>query len=684
MIAFLEIFITFAAVLIFSAALAAKTKLNAGLCPLAVLCTTMLWFSLFGCFDKLLIGGTVYFLLAAAALWLLIAERKKHSYFSFITPASLLFVAGSLFILVYFAVRQPIPMEWDEFSFWSIAPKVVKDSGHIYTANPGNMRVTSYVPGLIMLDYAFQFFGSAFVPWKVFAAYDIFLLAIFAAAIAPACKKQWAAAVPAAVWCLLLPFLGTVYLRVIYVSTPYLSSYADIPMGLLFGGALALYFVAEKKTPALLGLCCVAVTCVSITKDTGFALSLIAAALICFDLLFLEKGEETVFFKLKKIPARLCFCVLLMGGPVAAFFGWAKHMAYYTGADRMNVGGSANMGTVQLVTTGVKELLGIGRTEHFADVMGRMFKAFYTDSLSMFGLNLGDNVLGKIANGSGLSVVLVIFAILLVAFLCGDKRHKIRTFWFSLWSALGFLAYYVFIGFTYVYVFNKWQSDVLVSYNRYIYPYYLGWLLAACAMLMIALCRLPRKSAVWGRAFLLLLCCVCLWRFTSYVRPQLCIIDYPDSYYAGMNKTLADIERASQYLTEDDRVFMVSQGDDGMAWFVHYYGFYPHITDYSFGGGTLSEDATMSVLALQDFADDPDVQAFAGKRITAENLCEYLTATGCTYVYIDNVDAVFYDTYSYLFTDNLAAYETGETRLYRIETVDESMRFVPVNGEVGA
>lgn len=682
MTAFFEIFLTFAAVLVFSVALAAKTKLNIGICPLFVLCGTMVWFSLFGCFDKLVLGGSAYFVLAAAVVVYLVVRKDKVRQVEFVTPAFVFFVAASLIILVYFAVRQPIPMEWDEFSFWSVAPKVVKTSGHMYTADPGNLRVTSYVPGLVMLDYAFQFFGAAFVPWKVFAAYDIFMFAIFAAVFASAKKRHWGIAAPAAVFCLLLPFLGTVYTRIIYVSTVYLSSYADIPMGLLFGGALAIYFTAEKKTPALLCGAALAVTAVSITKDTGFALALIAAALICFDLLFLEKGEETVFFKLKKIPARLCWCVILAGGPIAAFFGWAAHMSYYTGADRMNVGGSANMGTVQLVATGVKELVGIDRTEHFADVMGRMLRAFYTDSLSMFQLNLGDGVLGKIANGSGLSVVLVIFAVLAVAFLAGGRRQKIRTAWFTLWSTLGFAAYYVFIGFTYVYVFHDWQSAGLVSYNRYIYPYYLGWLALAAALLVRSLCEAERR-AVWGRAFLLALCLVSVWRFGSFVRPQLSVIDYPDSYFSGMKQTLLNVDEAKTSLTEEDRVFFVSQGDDGMSWFVHYYEFYPILTDYSLGGGTLSDAAVISEAAVQDFKNDPAVQAFAGKQLTAQNLCDYLAATGCTHLYLERVDDIFLSTYGDLFADKLADYYAGKTRLYQIVQQADGMQFVPV-AESGA
>lgn len=63
----------------------------------------------------------------------------------------------------------------------------------------------------------------------------------------------------------------TMYFREINMVTVYISAYADLPMGLLFGAPLALYFSQEEKTPAILWTCVMGVAFVSITKDTGFA-----------------------------------------------------------------------------------------------------------------------------------------------------------------------------------------------------------------------------------------------------------------------------------------------------------------------------------------------------------------------------------------------------------------------------
>ena len=126
-------------------------------------------------------AGILWFAAAVLALVWLVRKRGEIRWKELITPSTAFFLVASVAVIAVFAVRQPLFMEWDEFSFWGIAPKVVKSTGQLYTFQPQGLRVTSYVPGLVMLDEAFQFLGTSFAPWKVFAAYDILMFAIFAA-----------------------------------------------------------------------------------------------------------------------------------------------------------------------------------------------------------------------------------------------------------------------------------------------------------------------------------------------------------------------------------------------------------------------------------------------------------------------------------------------------------------------
>jgi len=676
LIAFIEMGITFTAFLALCVFVYAQCGLAAGAAPLTVLCGTMVWYSVLGSVHLLIPAGVLWFAAALAACVWIGLRRKQIRWREMLTPATVYFLLASLAVIVLFAIRKPVFSEWDEFSFWGIAPKVVKTENQLYTYNPGELRVSTFVPGLVMLDYAFQFLGRAFVPWKVYAAYDILYFAVFAAAFSMLARRHWHIAVPVASVLTLIPFLLTIYYRDIYVRTTYMNAYADIPMGLLFGAGLILYFAPRKKTPAVLLASLLAVTSACLAKDMGFALCLIAAAIVCFDLLFVQK-EDVPFFRLAGIPAKLCWCVSLVGAPVAAFFGWAVHMGKVLGSNRFEIGGSANMGMAQMVLTGLAELFGIGRTQKFSDIMGLMRNAFFNTRLTMFSVGAPESRLGRIFNGSGFMVVLVIFAILLAAFLLGDRRMRVRTAWFTLWTSLGFLAFYIFTGFTYVYVFKEAFAYQLGDYNRYIYPYYAGWLAAALAMLCASLKN--AKPGSWGVLFVLALCGGCIWRADAFLQPQLTVLDYPESYFLERRDQEAQVADAKQYLTQDDRVFLVAMDTDGRTWFQLYYEFYPDVgVDYSFGcGPEFSPDVVRRPDAMPKYFTQEQVEYFSTNPFTPELWCEYLAESGCTAVYMDEWDGAFAESYGHLFTDHL---ESGAT-LYRVEGTGAAMRFVPVNGE---
>lgn len=679
MIAFVEMIVTFAALTALCLFLNTKMRLAAGLTPLFVLCGTMVWYSTLGSVHMLVPAGIVWFGAAAAACVWLWRKHKDIRWREFFSPAMVYFLLASLAVIVLFAVRRPIFNEWDEFSFWGIAPKVVKTENQLYTYNPGEMRVSTFVPGIIMLDYAFQFLGSVFVPWKVYAAYDILFFAVFAAAISMLGRRHWHIAVPAAAVLTLVPYMVSVYQRGIYVQTTYMNAYSDIPMGLLFGAGLVLYFAPRKKTPVLMTGAVLAVTASCLSKDMGFALCLIAAAIICFDLLLVQK-EGVPFFRLKGLGGKLCWCASLVGAPLAAFFGWAAHMSVVLGSNRFDIGGSADMGMVQMVTTGIAELLGIGRTQKFTDIMELMKSAFFNTRLTMFSVGAPDSTLGRIFNGSGFITVLLILSILLAAFLLGDKRMRVRTAWTALWSTLGFAAFYIFTGFTYVYVFKEELAYGLGDYNRYIYPYYAGWLVFAVTMLCASLKN--AKPGSLGTLFLLALCGGCIWRADAYLQPQLTVLDYPDSHYAGRRLQVEQVEAAKHYLTRDDKVFIVSMTQQGVGWFQLYYEFYPDVAvDYSFGAGEeFSPDIVRRADAMPGFFTEEQVDCFTSQPFTPAVWCDYLEASGCTAIYMDEWDAAFAENYGALFADGL---KSGAT-LYRVEGAGADMHFVPLNGEEAA
>ena len=128
MAAFIEILITLAALLALCLFVHVKTGLASGAAPLASV-------------HLLLLAGFLWFAAAlAAAVWLW-RHRKMLRWREILSPAFVFFVLASLAVLVLFAARRPVFNEWDEFSFWGIAAKVVKTENQLeWVGRMNNIR----------------------------------------------------------------------------------------------------------------------------------------------------------------------------------------------------------------------------------------------------------------------------------------------------------------------------------------------------------------------------------------------------------------------------------------------------------------------------------------------------------------------------------------------------------------
>lgn len=737
MLGFLEISLVFCAVLMLCALYVFRFNGNSATAPLFVISYSMLHMSIFAGFNQLALGAASFFALAIAAFLYMLFQRKKLSFKnSFFTPGMVFFIAGSLFFMALYAVRQPIFTEWDEFSFWGVAPKLVTVTGQMYSAVESSLRAVTFTPGLIAYDYLFQSFGE-FAPWKVYCAYNIMYLSVFAAALAPFSKKEKRAhAAPLALFCFLAPFLCTEYLRLIYVSPVYRGALSDIPLGIMFGAALVAYFAAEEKDLKTMLVVIFTLACEALVKDMGFALSLVGAGIIAWDYLFVENGLEHFKQALQKtfkpILSRLGWCAAFFATPVVAFMGWSLHLKNFLNLDRTDIGGEQEMQMVEMLVTGVKELFSSNKSEKFSAVMDAMIDAFLNEDITLF--------------GSGLCMCAVIGLLLLIAFIAWDKKGKIRTAWFSLLSAGGFLVFYIFTGFTYVYVFKGADGYGLVSYNRYIYPYYIGWLLAAALLAFTAVhAQVKRTEEDTARGagsmgfYALALYVFGVLPYVFIFRKVLSGVAYQSFaaykgliplYYAlwaalgialfifarcgKLNALRADAHAVrlackgvllivvaastlrwascvrpelcfinypdSHESTLRNRSESVAQetaviGEDERTFFVWQGddGFEWFSYCYEFLPRTLDYSFGGGTLGTPELGG-----AIA---MTQEDLCEYLVENDCSYIYLGNIDDLFINSYASLFEDGLENWNKETMHLYKVCTENGQMSFAPVLGE---
>lgn len=681
-----------AALFLGCAALTLKARVPASIAPLTALSAIAALFTLAGMAGVLYPAAwAVYALCLGGGVWTLWPRRgRAPGWKALFTPGSVVFWAMTLAFAVYFFIRQPLATGFDELNLWATAVKVTKVDNSLYsTATLGTPWAVTQNPGLPLLSYFFQFFGS-YADWKIYLAYDALYFACFGAVLSALPWKKWRAAVPlaAVLWC--TPFFFTIYNHTIYLADTYLTAYGDVPAGLVFGGAVAAWLALRQLDGprwAVLPILALAAN----LKANDFVLSLAAAGLIAVDVWFFCDGP----FR-QGLARRTGFAAACFAAPLAVYYLWNVRYVGWLVARNASEGGvgetTASLGEV--VVNGIRILLGqpvegffAQRQPQFLQAMADMGRQFWTS----------DGKLSMI--GQGRNVVLLILAVFAAAFVvAAGWRLRGRIAALAALSTLCFVGYNLMLALSYGFIFKPFQAEALTDYNRYIYSYYIGWFLIALACLTVAL--LPQTefrflkakdgptvlfhqyTPRWGLAgqgAVLLLAAAMLLRQGQLVLPQLSVLGFADSEFADRRSIRAEAELVCSYLEPEDRVFFVSQGDNGERWFSAVFDFYPILVDYSgitsemIGGG-----GELGLPELQPQEEGPKNTYYHG--FTAGELDAIVRGNGCTVLYLQAIDDIFVESYQSLFTDGLAAALNGDTLLYRVTDGG----FAPMEMEVSA
>ena len=449
---------------------AACTRFDAALLPLPALCGSAVVLYLLSLLGLLQFGhfiimavwlaGGVYF--GVRAGW----RAIRRALFS---PGFLLFVGGSCFLWVLFALQQPMFTQWDEFTAWGLAPKMVAERAALYVADPINLTASFTYPATSLVSYLFQRVPGQFYEWQCLAGLDILFLACIAPAAAMP-RKNWAGAVLVFAAGFLLPF----FFSVVPAGTPstiYANAMADTPLALLFGGTLCLYAAAGGRKTGFFA-CAMPLAVLTMTKDIGFAYALIVTFLIGLDQLFGTPHPDTK-------PARifgvsLAKCSILAAVVLAVFISWNRYTAAVTPTETTGASvGSAGLSYGAVLTGGIKQLLGIGREERFAQIMQSMGQAFLYRRVCLVGAPI-----------MAVSCILLLFTAAFVAAPAGAARR--RTVVGFVGGAFCFAALYLFHLILYFYNFSEAEGSALKDYERYIAPYLQGWMLYGFCVLGFA------------------------------------------------------------------------------------------------------------------------------------------------------------------------------------------------------
>lgn len=642
----------------FCVCFSALANYEAALLPLPVISGATALLLVAGYLDVLPYGVfAVYGGLLAAAVYCGVRAGAAALCQALRSPGFWLFLAASAFIWLLFAVRQPMFTQWDEFTAWGLAPKIVKQANALYAADPGNLTAYHTYPGTSLVSYLFQGLSPVFSEWQCLAALDILCFACVAAAAALP-EQKWPHSILVFAAGVLLPYFFSAQPQ----GTPsvvYANAMADLPLAFLFGGVLCLYLGAGgRKT----GLAAVALPLLllTLTKDMGFAYALMAVFLIGLDR-WLGWEAPAKRGGLARFGAALGSAVALAAVVLAAFLSWGRYTAAVDPAGGAAGVGSAGLSYGQVLAGGARQLLGIGREPAFAQLMAAMWGAFFSRAVCLL--------------GSGAVAVAAITLVAVLAFVAapqGAARRRVAVLWGG--ALFCFAALYLFHLILYHYNFAEVESSVLKDYERYLGTYYLGWMLAMLCLLghMAGRVGLPARLGSGALAACAVgLAAVFCWRGV----PASGFWSNTDSLYTLRRDVQQRAAAANTVLTSRDRLLVISQGDDATRWYYYKYELNGKVVD-GFGGsytvpGELDGRTEGDFMNLAESADSSlyDYQAVC----TAEALMAYLEETGCTYLLIDRSDGFLQEVFGPLFEGGLDA--AMPATLFRFEGAGRTPAF---------
>jgi hypothetical protein len=676
---YVDIIIALAAVFLLGAFFTLKGGLHAALTPLCVLALYSTLLTLGGIAHILkptaLALYAVSFVLGIWAITCDIRARKRAPAVErralaarLLPPSALVFWLLTLAFGIYFSIRKPMFSLYDEYSFWGTAAKLTSTQDVLFAeAKIGWPWQATQNCGLITLSYFFQLFGK-FAAWKVHLTYDILLFACFAAVVGTMKWNNYSLAFPMAISCWLTPFVFSVAERQIYVCHVYMLAYGDIPAGVVFGGAVAFWLALRKQKGPYWALLPVLALAANIKSNT-FVLSLAAAGIVAVDIvLFNEKAPWR-----KGIAVRLGKAAGAFSAPMGLYAIWSRYTLSL--ALKNAEGGGFGVTDQDLITvafSGIKMLLGMPvdayyeqRRERFMDYARQIWNAFFGLKVTML--------------GTGVRVVLIMGVIALWAILLVPGwRRKIQ---FALvWglTAACFAGYNFMLLLSYAFIFNDVSGTGLVDYNRYLCAFYLGWFLITLSLLCLA-ARETRWRLLGGGSILGLACLLMLGMYL-YIHPQLSVIGYDSAEFAEARGCQREVEAVVDAIEvdpsregkmEEQRLFLITQGDDGQRWFQFSYEFLPVMLQYGStflggGGGTYGTPENYD-------------QSMYYHAYSTDDFFAYLHEN-CDYLFIENIDDIFSDSYAELFGDIRSNAPRGMA-LYRV--TDSGLEWV-ANIEVAA
>ena len=551
-----------------------------------------------------------------------------------LTPGAAVMLAAFVWALLSF--RPHMLYEPDEFSHWGT---VLRNMMYFDAIPAGvkeaNITYTDYPPATTLFAYFWTRLSGGFNEGDPQRAMNIMILAFLLPAMRAQRWKRWGSALCMACALFVLPTL--------FNSGAYYTIYADVALGCVFFHALYAWFFTPRDRGGVL-LTGGSLFLLPLIKEAGWGLCLIALAVMAADL----AGERR-----RAGPRHGRAFGALAAAAMAGGLSWKAFLAVH------------QTRRVWTLSAGFTEIL---------DVLLGSAPSHRMRTVENFFLSLTDAEL--FGQGGVLRLSLLLWLLLLgvlAALALSRAGEPNRTRWrrMALWLLAGLGAYLLSLLYTFLFLFRNYEGESLFSFARYLSSYLIALAGLSLALAAETLGPVLRRS---GQSVeLLALAAVMLVANPGTLLERAVITrEWDEAVYESRMSAAAPPEAAQMLDAQTDRVYLVSQNDEGHRYFLRAFEWAPLRLQARADGWWL-----MPSKQAVEQTGDWYARTFSTVK-TPQEWADELIEGGYTHVYLDRIDPAFAAAYAGLFQ---SPEEIEADTLFEVAVGDGGATLVRADGQ---
>lgn len=553
----------------------------------------------------------------------------KHIIKSVLSPYAAYYLVFAAWMYIRFSGKML--NEWDEFTHWGFSTKVMYDSDMFSNFAGSTIYFVDYLPGNALFQYFLLQLGGCYREDLMIIAQGLYIFAFMMPILGELKigKKEIFSSIPIAFLMYVLP-MG-------FYPTAYSSLYVDATLAVIFGYVLFqalreqeydLFFYVKMSLG--LGTLC-------ITKPSGIGLLVIAAIIIFAD--NIAKGRYKGFIQGKSY-------IRLLLDIIPFVIGFIYKKAWAIRLDKL--GYLAHFDTGKITVDGTIDILQGGGEAYQQQTLQNFIHRYIASNLTTYNL-------------SALVWYVILFVVIVMATYMVSQNGAKRYITLGIVSSASFILYSFYMLLLYLFTYSPGEAVALASFDRYEYTIIMGIIIGLMGWLIHKMCNSDRVMCSGFIVVALL---------TVFVVPNNITIsvmnDAEIEHSISMRSSYSFGEKIRDNLTDKDKVYIISQGSDGLDYFVLRY--------------TLSPVHTQTRLDHQGWWEvswnigQENGQGLSRRVISDTEWINYLIEEKFDYVLLYKVDDQFRQEFGVLFDAN-----PDNNQLYRVNSMEKTLEYVEIN-----